>query len=86
MSDHAGRHQLISDAAQSFPQLSIVIPCYNSAATLGEQLSAIAAQVTRYSWEVLVADNRSRDDTVAMAKAFRDAFRISGSRVGAPAC
>ncbi len=28
--------------------------------------------MTRYSWEVLVADNGSRDDTVAIATAFRD--------------
>jgi len=79
MSDNAGRHLLISDAAQISPQLSIVIPCYNSAATLAEQLSAIAAQVTRYSWEVLVADNGSRDNTVATANAFRD--RIPDLRV-----
>src|SRR5690349_18587996 len=54
------------------PRLSVVIPCYNSATTLGDQLTALAGQRTRYSWEVLIADNGSRDDTVAVATAFRN--------------
>jgi glycosyltransferase involved in cell wall biosynthesis len=61
------------------PRLSIVIPCYNSEATLGEQLSALADQTTRYSWEVLVADNGSRDKTIGIATAFRD--RIPNLRI-----
>jgi len=54
------------------PRLSIVIPCFNSEATIGAQLSALADQTTQYSWEVLVADNGSRDNTVAIATRFRD--------------
>src|SRR5690349_12736813 len=54
------------------PRLSVVIPCYNAASTLGEQLSALARQTTHYSWEVVISDNGSRDDTIAIAKAFRD--------------
>ncbi len=54
------------------PRLSVVIPCFNSAATIGAQLSALAAQKTRYAWEVLIADNGSRDNTVAIATSFRD--------------
>jgi glycosyltransferase involved in cell wall biosynthesis len=53
------------------PRLSIVIPCFNSEATIGAQLSALADQTTRYSWEVLVADNGSRDNSVAIATGFR---------------
>lgn len=78
MSDQAGRHPLNRDV-EIPPQLSIVIPCYNSEATLGAQLSAIAGQVTRYTWEVLIADNGSRDRTVAMASTFRE--RISRLRI-----
>lgn len=66
-------------AAESSPQLSIVIPCYNSEATLAIQLSAIARQVTGYTWEVLIADNGSRDRTVAVADSYRD--RISALRI-----
>jgi glycosyltransferase involved in cell wall biosynthesis len=71
MSDQSGRHPLNSDV-ESPPRLSIVIPCYNNEATLSAQLSAIAAQLTRYTWEVLVADNGSRDRTLATASEFRE--------------
>ena len=54
------------------PRLSVVIPCHNSAATLGAQLSALAAQVCTYSWEAIVADNGSGDGTAAIAASFSD--------------
>jgi glycosyltransferase involved in cell wall biosynthesis len=84
MSDTHGGHA--EDRVSSLPpRLSVVIPCYNSAATIGDQLTALAAQRTRYSWEVLIADNGSRDDTVAVVKRFRDripALRIVDSARG----
>ena len=61
------------------PRLSVIIPCYNSEATLGAQLSALAAQVCGYSWEVIVADNGSRDGTIRVANSFAD--RIPALRV-----
>ena len=54
------------------PRLSIVIPCFNSEATIGAQLSALADQTTQYWWEVLVSDNGSCDNTLAIATRFRD--------------
>lgn len=54
------------------PRLSVIIPCYNSEATLGAQLSALAAQVCNYTWEVIVADNGSRDGTKDVATSFAD--------------
>ncbi len=48
-------------------KLSIVIPCYNAAATLGEQLEALARQNWSGAWEVIVADNGSTDDSLAIA-------------------
>ncbi len=53
-------------------RLNIIIRCFNSAATIGAQLSAPATQTTRYAWELLIADNGSRDNTIAMATSFRD--------------
>jgi glycosyltransferase involved in cell wall biosynthesis len=79
VSDHAGRTPPNPDVAEPPPQLSVVIPCYNSEATLADQLSAIARQVTRYTWEVLIADNGSRDRTLAIAESFR--LRISTLRI-----
>src|SRR5258706_1195295 len=61
------------------PRLSVIIPCYNSEATLGAQLCALAAQVCGYSWEVIVADNGSRDGTIRVANSFAD--RIPALRV-----
>jgi glycosyltransferase involved in cell wall biosynthesis len=61
------------------PRLSVIIPCYNSEATLGAQLSALAGQICAFSWEVIVADNGSRDGTAAIAESFRD--RIPGLRI-----
>lgn len=52
-------------------KLSVVIPCLNAAATLGEQLAALAAQVYDGPWEAIVADNGSTDGSQAVAESFR---------------
>lgn len=61
------------------PRLSVIIPCFNNETTLPDQLSALAAQSSTYSWEVLIADNGSRDGTVAVAISFTN--RIPALRV-----
>lgn len=50
--------------------MSVVIAALNAAATLPLQLSALAAQDFAGSWEVVVADNGSTDDTVGVAREF----------------
>jgi GT2 family glycosyltransferase len=52
--------------------ISVVIPCFNAAATLGDQLDALAAQDWAGEWEVIVSDNGSTDATVALARDYRD--------------
>lgn len=60
------------DAAQdaspgpATPELSVIIPTYNAAETLGEQLSALTAAPTAFAWEILVCDNGSTDGTAAV--------------------
>lgn len=49
---------------------SVVMPALNAAATIDGQLAALAAQVFAGTWEVVVADNGSSDDTVARALAW----------------
>lgn len=49
--------------APADPELSVVIPAYNAAGTLGTQLDALAAQRPSWPWEVLVCDNGSTDGT-----------------------
>lgn len=50
--------------------VSVIIPCFNVEATLGEQLEALAGQTTERAFEVLVVDNRSTDGTAAVAESF----------------
>jgi GT2 family glycosyltransferase len=42
--------------------ISVVIPCYNGAATLPRQVHALAAQMDASRHEIVVADNMSTDD------------------------
>jgi glycosyltransferase involved in cell wall biosynthesis len=48
--------------------VSVVIPAYNAAATLGEQLAALDDQGYEEPWEVIVVDDASTDGTVEVAE------------------
>lgn len=50
--------------------LSVIIAAYNAAATLGQQLEALAQQHWSEPWEVLVVDNRSTDGTAEVGRSF----------------
>jgi glycosyltransferase involved in cell wall biosynthesis len=52
-------------------KLSVIIPCYNAARTLEAQLEALARQKFAGPWEVVLADNKSTDRSVAIAESFR---------------
>ncbi len=52
--------------------LSVVIPALNAASTIGDQLESLAEQDWTGSWEVIVVDNGSTDDTVAVVERFTD--------------
>jgi glycosyltransferase involved in cell wall biosynthesis len=47
-------------------KLSVVIPCYNMAATVAETLDAFASERWSEPWEVIVADNGCTDDSMAV--------------------
>jgi glycosyltransferase involved in cell wall biosynthesis len=50
--------------------ISVVVPAYNAAATIGQCLAALAHQtVPRERYEVIVVDDGSRDETAAIARA-----------------
>jgi GT2 family glycosyltransferase len=55
-------------------KLTVVIPCLDAAATLGSQLEALAAQDFPEPWELIVADNGSRDATRDVARRFAPRF------------
>lgn len=53
----------------------IVIPAFNAASCIGEQLQALVAQTYAESFEVIVADNGSTDDTAAVVTSFFASLR-----------
>jgi glycosyltransferase involved in cell wall biosynthesis len=52
-------------------KLSVVIPCYNVDDTLGATLESLTRQDWDQPWEVVVVNNRSTDDTLAVAEQFK---------------
>ncbi len=54
--------------------ISVVIPCYNGAAYLGEALASVCAQRT-VPREIIVVDDGSTDDSAAIAAAFGGSVR-----------
>ncbi len=51
-------------------RLSVIIPAYNAAATIAEQLDALAAQRWSEPWEVIVVNNRCTDNTIEVARQY----------------
>ena len=60
------------------PHCSVVIPTYNAATLISQQLAALAGQLGAPPFEVVVADNGSTDDIASVVAAWRD--RLPGLR------
>ena len=54
------------------PTLSIIVPTFNASATIERCLQSVRIQTFR-SYEIILQDGASSDDTVAKAKSFRNA-------------
>lgn len=52
-------------------QLSVIIPCFNCAATLPAQFEALSVQSWDGDWELIVVDNGSTDTILAVAESWR---------------
>ncbi|MGA4507725.1 glycosyltransferase family 2 protein [Propionibacteriaceae bacterium G1746] len=61
----------MSDPAVA-PEVSVVIPVFNGADTIGEQLDALVRQHDAPAFEVLVCDNGSTDGTRAVVKGYTE--------------
>ena len=70
-------HQM-SNSNQNI-DLSLVIPCFNGAATIGELLEALAHQTWSKPWEVIIANNGSTDNTLDIVAKYQG--RIPNLRV-----
>jgi len=53
-------------------KLSVIMPCFNAANTIAVQLDALANQHWSESWEVIVCDNGSTDQTVAIVEPYQE--------------
>jgi len=60
-------------------ELSIVVPCFNGAATIGDLLEALANQKWSKPWEVIIANNGSTDSTLEVVAKYQG--RVPNLRV-----
>lgn len=56
---------------RSTPLVSVVLPVFQGAATIGEQLEALSRQTYSGVWELVISDNGSTDGTRGRALAWR---------------
>lgn len=64
--------------AANVPEVSVVLPCYRCARTIGasvERLGAYLPSVTR-DWEIVLVDDGSGDDTAEVLEALADGERV----------
>jgi glycosyltransferase involved in cell wall biosynthesis len=52
-------------------QLSVLIPCFNGEETIAVQLEALALQQWSQSWEIIVCNNGSTDNSVAVVEQYK---------------
>jgi glycosyltransferase involved in cell wall biosynthesis len=57
-------------SSNTYLPLSVVVPCYNAADTIGAQLEALAGQEWSQPWEVIVVDNRSTDTSMTVIERY----------------
>ena len=84
-SERHGGQTVEPEGTRELPEVTVVVPAFNAAATIGRQLDALAHQVGAPPFEVVVADNRSTDGTAATARCWAGAFPCGLRVVGAPA-
>lgn len=57
-------------------RVSVVVPAYNAAETIGKTIAALAAQDLAEPYEVIVVDDGSGDETVAIAEGTPGPIRV----------
>jgi glycosyltransferase involved in cell wall biosynthesis len=66
-------------------EITVVVPARNASATIGRTLAALAAQETTLTYEVLVVDSGSSDETVAIASSAEVVSQVLHNPGGEPA-
>lgn len=71
--------------ATSPPAVTVVIPAYNRGRCIAEAIQSVLDQKTPFSYEILVVDDGSTDDTAAVAASFGSPVRVITKQNGGPA-
>jgi glycosyltransferase involved in cell wall biosynthesis len=50
--------------------LSVVIPCFNAAETITNQLEALSSEKYSETWEIIISDNGSTDQTLLIVEQY----------------
>ena len=58
-------------ASEQQTAVSVVLPCYNAAPYLADQLAALCRQYSSRPWELVVSDNGSTDGSLAIFERYR---------------
>ncbi|HYE65983.1 MAG TPA: glycosyltransferase family A protein [Pyrinomonadaceae bacterium] len=53
-------------------KLSVIIPCFNAADTIGALLEALASQQWSEPWEVIISNNNSTDDSMLIVERYKE--------------
>ncbi len=66
------------DPASPIPELSVVVPCYRCAATIGASVGRMRAYLPTVSaeWEIVLVDDGSGDDTADVLETLADGVRV----------
>lgn len=73
-----------NDPSSSYPDVSVVIPAYNAAKTIGATIESVLAQ-TLPATEIIVVDDGSSDDTATVAEGYGPAVKVVRKPNGGPA-
>jgi glycosyltransferase involved in cell wall biosynthesis len=52
-------------------KISVILPCFNGASTIDIQMEALCRQSWPGAWEVIVSNNGSTDDSIAIVEQYR---------------
>lgn len=61
----------ISPASRDI-DFSVIMPLYNSSSFMGKVIPVLLNQKTKYTYEIILVDDGSKDDTLGLAKEYKD--------------